>query len=106
MTVEIDAVQQVYGITAAAAVVGVGEQTLRLYERRGLITPARTAGGTRRYSEGDILLLRRIALLLQGGVNLAGARQILELEAVVGEMRLLVAELSAAVVTESEGNAS
>lgn len=69
-----------YGITVAAELAGVGEQTLRLYERKGLLAPARTPGGTRRYSENDIRLLRRIAELLAEGLNLVGARRVLELE--------------------------
>lgn len=71
----------VYGITVAAELVGVGEQTLRLYERRGLVEPSRTPGGTRRYSEDDLAVLRRVIELLAEGVNLAGARRVLALEA-------------------------
>lgn len=71
----------VYGITVAAELVGVGEQALRLYERRGLVEPSRTPGGTRRYSEDDLVILRRVVELLAEGVNLAGARQVLVLEA-------------------------
>ncbi len=62
-------------------------QNLRVYERRGLIEPARTAGGTRLYSEADILVLRRIAELLTEGLNLAGIRRVLELEAEVAFLR-------------------
>lgn len=69
-----------YGITVAAELSGLGEQTLRLYERRGLLTPQRTAGGTRRYSDDDIVLLARITVLVAEGVNLAGVRRIIELE--------------------------
>ena len=56
-------------------------QNLRVYERRGLLEPARTAGGTRLYSEADIEVLRRIAELLGEGLNLAGIKQVLLLEA-------------------------
>jgi DNA-binding transcriptional MerR regulator len=62
-------------------------QNLRVYERRGLIEPARTAGGTRLYSEADILVLRRIAELLAEGLNLAGIARVLELEAQVAGLR-------------------
>jgi MerR family transcriptional regulator, heat shock protein HspR len=70
----------VYGITVAAELSGFDPQTLRLYERRGLITPARTDGGTRRYSDDDLDRLARIGELLDAGVNIAGVLQILNLE--------------------------
>ena len=84
----------VYGIAVAAEMVGVGEQTLRLYESKGLLTPARTAGGTRRYSDEDVDVLRRVIELLAEGVNLAGARQILHLEAVNDGLRMQITALS------------
>lgn len=56
------------------------QQTLRLYERRGLLTPARTEGGTRRYSDNDLDRLQRIAELVADGVNIAGIAQILPLQ--------------------------
>ncbi|KLO29686.1 MerR family transcriptional regulator [Mycolicibacter heraklionensis] len=71
----------VYGISVAAELSGVGPQTLRLYESRGLLTPARTAGGTRRYSDDDLARLRRITELVDIGINVAGIGQILGLEA-------------------------
>ncbi|MEZ0382522.1 MerR family transcriptional regulator [Mycobacterium sp. pW045] len=71
----------VYSISVAAELSGVGQQTLRLYERRGLLTPARTAGGTRRYSDDDLARLRRIVELAGVGVNVAGIGEILGLEA-------------------------
>jgi DNA-binding transcriptional MerR regulator len=70
----------VYGISVAAELSGVGEQSLRLYEERGLLTPARTAGGTRRYSDDDLARLQRITDLLTAGVNVAGVGQILDLQ--------------------------
>lgn len=70
----------VYGISVAAELSGIGPQTLRLYERSGLLSPARTAGGTRRYSDDDIEQLRRITELVEQGVNLAGITQILHLQ--------------------------
>lgn len=71
----------VYGISVTSELSGLGPQTLRLYESRGLLTPARTEGGTRRYSDDDLARLTRITELLDSGVNLAGVARILELEA-------------------------
>ncbi|MDV6271639.1 MerR family transcriptional regulator, partial [Rhodococcus globerulus] len=80
----------VYGISVMSELSGVGPQTLRLYERRGLLTPTRTGGGTRRYSEADLTTLRRITALVDDGVNLTGIRTILSLEA---ENSILAARL-------------
>jgi DNA-binding transcriptional MerR regulator len=71
----------VYAISVAAELVGTGQQNLRLYERKGLLTPERTDGGTRRYSERNLVTLRRIGVLLDEGLNLAGVKLVLELEA-------------------------
>jgi MerR family transcriptional regulator/heat shock protein HspR len=71
----------IYAISVAAELVGTGVQNLRLYEARGLVEPARTAGGTRRYSENDVQQLRRIGELLEAGLNLAGIAMVIELEA-------------------------
>ena len=70
----------VYVISVAAELAGVHPQTLRIYERKGLVDPARTAGGSRRYSDADIDLLRRIQELTNAGLNLAGVERVLELE--------------------------
>jgi MerR family transcriptional regulator, heat shock protein HspR len=70
----------VYGISVAAELSGVPVQSLRLYERYGLLTPARSEGGTRRYSADDLARLRRISELVDAGINLAGIARILELE--------------------------
>ncbi|KQH76111.1 MerR family transcriptional regulator [Mycobacterium gordonae] len=70
----------VYGISVAAELSGVAVQSLRLYERYGLLTPARSDGGTRRYSADDLARLRRISALVDAGVNLAGIARILSLE--------------------------
>ena len=70
----------VYGISVASELSGIGLQTLRLYERRGLLTPARTDGGTRRYSDDDLARLHRISKLVDQGINLAGIALILDLE--------------------------
>lgn len=79
-----------YIISVAADLAGVHPQTLRIYERKGLIEPARTQGRSRRYSERDVTLLRRIQELTNEGVGLAGVRRILALEA---RVELLEAEL-------------
>jgi MerR family transcriptional regulator/heat shock protein HspR len=76
-----------YIISVAAELAGVHPQTLRIYERKGLIAPARTSGRSRRYSDRDIALLRRIQELTTEGVGLAGVRKILELEATVRRLR-------------------
>lgn len=72
--------QAVYGISVTADLAGIGVQTLRLYERHGLIAPARSDGGTRRYSSDDLARLHRIVALAATGVNLAGIARILDLE--------------------------
>ena len=71
----------VYVISVAAELAGVHPQTLRIYERKGLVEPARTEGGSRRYSDADIELLQRIQTLTDEGLNLAGVARVLELEA-------------------------
>jgi len=76
----------VYVISVAAELAGVHPQTLRIYERKGLLDPARTAGGNRRYSETDLDRLRRIAELTDEGLNLAGDRRVLELEAEIARL--------------------
>jgi MerR family transcriptional regulator, heat shock protein HspR len=71
----------VYVISVAAELAGMHPQTLRIYERKGLVDPARTGGGSRRYSDEDILRLQRIQELTNDGLNLAGVKRVLELEA-------------------------
>jgi MerR family transcriptional regulator/heat shock protein HspR len=70
----------VYGISVAAELSGIAVQSLRLYERQGLLRPGRSDGGTRRYSADDLARLRRISELVDAGVNLAGIARILSLE--------------------------
>jgi MerR family transcriptional regulator/heat shock protein HspR len=84
----------VYIISVAAELAGVHPQTLRIYERKGLLRPARTAGNTRRYSDRDIARLRRIQQLTQRGVNLAGVKLIMELQAQVELARRELDQLS------------
>jgi MerR family transcriptional regulator/heat shock protein HspR len=71
----------VYAISVAAELVGTGQQNLRMYERKGLLEPGRTEGGTRLYSDADVARLRRIAALLALGLNVAGIGLVLDLEA-------------------------
>lgn len=78
----------VYVISVAAELAGVHPQTLRIYERRGLLDPARTGGGSRRYSQRDIDRLRRIHALTEAGLNLAGVKAVMELEDEVARLRL------------------
>lgn len=83
MTAGDDSTRAVYVISVAADLAGVHAQTLRIYERKGLVEPARTPGGSRRYSDRDIALLRRIQELTTDGLNLAGVKRVLDLEAQV-----------------------
>jgi MerR family transcriptional regulator/heat shock protein HspR len=82
-----------YIISVAAELAGVHPQTLRIYERKGLIEPSRTEGRSRRYSDRDIALLQRIQELTNEGVSLAGVRKILELELELDELKARVGEL-------------
>src|SRR3954447_20508334 len=70
----------VYVISVAAELAGMHPQTLRIYERKGLVEPARTGGGSRRYSERDIERLQRISDLTAAGLNLEGVKRVMELE--------------------------
>ncbi len=83
----------VYVISVAAELAGVHPQTLRIYERKGLVMPARTGGGSRRYSDADIAQLQRIQRLTDDGLNLAGVKRVIELEAEVVRLRQEIAEL-------------
>lgn len=85
----------VYVISVAAELAGVHPQTLRIYERKGLLGPARTLGGSRRYSDEDIEVLRRIQDLTAAGLNLEGVRRVIELEAEVDRLRQELAKARA-----------
>lgn len=85
-----------YVISIAAELGGVHPQTLRIYERKGLLDPERTGGGSRRYSDDDIAQLRRINALTAAGVNLEGVRRILALEAEVAELKVQLDAIRAA----------
>ena len=84
-----------YVISVAAELAGVHPQTLRIYERKGLLSPARTSGRSRRYSERDIALLRRIQELTNEGVSLAGVNRIPALEDELLAARQRMAQLEA-----------
>ena len=84
----------VFAISVAAEMVAMEIQNLRVYERRGLLEPDRTAGGTRLYSPDDIDRLHRIRELLADGLNLAGIAQVLMLEARVADLERRLAEAS------------
>ena len=82
-----DTARALYVISVAAELAGVHPQTLRIYERKGLVDPARTVGGSRRYSDVDIDRLRRIQELTNAGLNLEGVRRVMELEDEVASLR-------------------
>ena len=86
----------VYVISVAAELAGMHPQTLRIYERRGLVQPARTEGGNRRYSDADIEVLQRIAALTAEGMNVEGIRRVMQLEAENARLRSELAEARAA----------
>jgi MerR family transcriptional regulator/heat shock protein HspR len=92
----------VYVISVAAELAGVHPQTLRIYERKGLLDPARTVGGSRRYSDQDIDQLRRIQDLTTAGLNLEGVRRVLELEAEIAELRAQLEEARRQAVEDVE----
>jgi len=83
-------VHALYVISVAAELAGMHPQTLRMYERKGLLNPGRTSGGSRRYSDLDVERLRQIQELTNSGLNLEGVRRVIELE---DEVRVLRAEL-------------
>ena len=86
-----------YIISVAAELAGVHPQTLRIYERKGLIEPSRTEGRSRRYSDRDIALLQRIQELTNEGVSLVGVRKVLELEAELDDARARIDDLRAEI---------
>ena len=97
--------RSIYVISVAAELAGMHPQTLRIYERRGLLNPARTAGGNRRYTDEDIARLRRIAELATSGMNLEGIRHVMAREEEVVRLRAEVESLRHTIdsaVTEAE----
>jgi MerR family transcriptional regulator/heat shock protein HspR len=90
-----DVDQAVYVISVAAELTGMHPQTLRIYERKGLLDPTRTSGGSRRFSERDLERLRHIQELTATGLNLEGVRRVLQLEAELARLRAEMAEVRA-----------
>jgi MerR family transcriptional regulator, heat shock protein HspR len=98
-------IRAVYVISVAAELAEMHPQTLRMYERRGLLEPARTTGGSRRYSEADIARLQRIQNLAAEGMNLSGIRRVMELEAENQTLKAQLAEArAAAAAAQSEAS--
>ena len=90
-----DANQAVYVISVAAELAGMHPQTLRIYERKGLLDPSRTSGGSRRFSERDLERLRHIQELTSTGLNLEGVRRVLQLESELARLRAELVEVRA-----------
>jgi MerR family transcriptional regulator/heat shock protein HspR len=96
----VDENSPLFAIAAAAELSGMHPQTLRQYDRLGLVSPRRTAGQSRRYSMRDVVQLREIARLSAEGLNLEGIRRILELENQVAQLAGRVRELEGALADE------
>jgi MerR family transcriptional regulator/heat shock protein HspR len=94
----------VFAISVAADLAGLHPQTLRIYEREGLIQPGRSEGGTRRYSGDDVERLRLIGALTSAGLNLAGVKRVLALEAEVAQLRVVIEQLGAKLERERKQN--
>lgn len=101
---EISEEEAVYVISVASELSGMHPQTLRQYDRMGLVTPGRASGRGRRYSLRDIASLRNIQRLVGEGVNLAGIKRIMELESAVANMAIEVAKLRTEVDALIEAN--
>jgi len=91
-----DPAHGVYSISVAAEMAGLHPQTLRIWEREGLLEPARSAGGTRRYSQNDITRLLEITALTGDGLNLAGIRRVLAMQEETRRLRAEIARLKTA----------
>jgi len=101
-----DPQQGVFAISIAAELSGLHPQTLRIYERQGLIDPERSAGGTRRYSGDDVQRLREIAGLTDSGINIAGIKRVLELQEENRRLQGQVQHLRARLGEQAGENAS
>ena len=93
-----------YVISVAAQLSGLHPQTLRQYDRMGLVSPSRAQGRGRRYSLRDIALLRNVSRMVQEGINLAGIKRIIELESAMSNMAIEVAKLRIEVDALLESN--
>jgi MerR family transcriptional regulator/heat shock protein HspR len=96
----------VFAISVAAELAGLHPQTLRIYEREGLVEPARSSGGTRRYSGDDVERLRLIATLTTAGLNLAGVKQVLALQEEVVGLRATIEHLDAQLRQQRKANSA
>ena len=101
-----DAGHGVFAISVAAELSGLHPKTLRIYEREGLIEPDRSAGGTRRYSTGDVDRLREITELTSSGLNLAGVKRVLELQDHVRRLQAEVERLERGAEPKAKRDAS
>lgn len=97
---------KVFVISVAAELSGLHPQTLRTYDRLGIVSPGRTGGGGRRYSQSDVELLRDVAKLTAEGLGLEGVRRVLELQQTVRELRERVATLEAELDTARQALAT
>jgi len=95
-----DEYSPIFAIAMAAELAGMHPQTLRQYDRIGLVSPRRTAGKSRRYSMRDVAQLREVAALSAEGVSLEGIRRVLDLENQIGELAARVRELETALADE------
>lgn len=100
-----DAGRGVFAISVAAELSGLHPQTLRIYEREGLISPDRSAGGTRLYSGQDVQRLRGIAELTGSGVNIAGIKLVLEMQEEVAELRIRIERLDSELADRQQNTA-
>jgi MerR family transcriptional regulator/heat shock protein HspR len=98
--------QGLFSISVAAELTGLHPQTLRIYEREGLLAPARSPGGTRRYSSRDISRLREICALTADGLNLAGIRRVLQMQEETRRLRAEVAALRELTAPRGERGAA
>jgi len=103
-TPESDEELALYVISVAAQLLGLHPQTLRQYDRMGLVSPSRAQGRGRRYSLRDIALLRNVSRMVSEGINLAGIKRIIELESAMSNMAIEVAKLRIEVDALLESN--
>jgi MerR family transcriptional regulator/heat shock protein HspR len=99
-----DSAHAVYAISVAAELSGLHPQTLRIYEREGLVEPTRSSGGTRRYSSDDVERLRLIAALTTTGLNMAGVKRVLAMEEELATLRVTIERLDAELHHERKSN--
>jgi MerR family transcriptional regulator/heat shock protein HspR len=101
-----DADRGVFAISVAAELAGLHPQTLRIYEREGLIEPDRSSGGTRRYSGDDVERLRLIGALTTAGLNVAGVKRVLAMEEELAKLRATIERLDAQLALQRRAKRS